>query len=660
MSHRFHSAHHLRLATCIAIMIVLGGLMLVPQRYVLAATLSVTTTVDELNSDGDCSLREAIRAANLNSAVDMCPAGGSTDTIVLSAATYTLALSGPDENNAATGDLDLSANMTIQGAASGTTILDGASLDRVLEVRSPATVTLTSLLILNGQPPAGQRGGGIFNAGTLTIANSTVRENKIDGGPGEDDAKGGGIANDGTLTLTNVTVAGNRAGSPEQGECDIGSGFGGGIYNNGTLIATDSQLSGNTAVVQDECGNIGFAGGLYNDSGRSATLTRVAVRNNGVTTSGYGGGIANFGEMSLTDVMIEHNGVSGGYGGGYGGGISNGSTGTLHLIRTTVSENGTGGRTGGDGGGIGNQGTLSISDSTISDNNAEGGITSGGGGGIATSGTLTMTRTRVTGNIAGGGYMAGGGFGGGIANAGSASITRSAIWNNTAKGGAEESVEGGRGGGIATNGDLTLTNSTVSGNTAEASINTDDTNTVDGGEGGGIWNSDALTLANSTIANNVAGSGFDEGSGGGVLTTGLATIRNTILAGNTAAGQGIDCAGSIGSQGYNLIGSSAGCTITGVTTGNLLGSAAGLGPLQDNGGGTETHALQPGSPALDAAHPQAPGSGGAACDAIDQRGVSRPQDGDASGSARCDMGAYERQPAASQITRRGYFPLALR
>ena len=78
-------------------------------------TFTVNTTDDELNSDGDCSLREAIQAANTDSAVDACPAGSGGDTITLPAGTYTLAIAGMGEDNNATGDLDILNNVTING-----------------------------------------------------------------------------------------------------------------------------------------------------------------------------------------------------------------------------------------------------------------------------------------------------------------------------------------------------------------------------------------------------------------------------------------------------------------------------------------------------------------------------------------------------------------
>ena len=75
---------------------------------------------------------------------------------------------------------------------------------------------------------------------------------------------------------------------------------------------------------------------------------------------------------------------------------------------------------------------------------------------------------------------------------------------------------------------------------------------------------------------------------------------------------------------------------------DITGQDPKLGPLTNNGGPTETRALLHGSPAIDAGNPATPGSGGNACEATDQRGVARPQDGDADGVATCDIGAFER------------------
>jgi len=128
-----------------------GVLLTNPAR---AATIAVTTTDDELDADGDCSLREAIRAANLDVPVDACPAGAGADEVVVPAGTYTLAIAGIAEDGGLTGDLDVTADLTITGAGAGTTIIDGGGLDRVFHVDPRGdriAVTLRGVTIQNGR-----------------------------------------------------------------------------------------------------------------------------------------------------------------------------------------------------------------------------------------------------------------------------------------------------------------------------------------------------------------------------------------------------------------------------------------------------------------------------------------------------------------------------
>ena len=108
---------------------------------------------------------------------------------------------------------------------------------------------------------------------------------------------------------------------------------------------------------------------------------------------------------------------------------------------------------------------------------------------------------------------------------------------------------------------------------------------------------------------------------------GTADWSNTIIAGNTAP-TGPDCNRFATSLGHNLIGTSDGCGFT-PAAGDLVNANPLLGPLQDNGGPTKTHALLEGSPAIDAGD-------NASCPATDQRGVARLQ------RAACDIGSYER------------------
>jgi hypothetical protein len=129
-------------------------------------------------------------------------------------------------------------------------------------------------------------------------------------------------------------------------------------------------------------------------------------------------------------------------------------------------------------------------------------------------------------------------------------------------------------------------------------------------------------------------------------------LHNSIIAGNSnVGGSAPDCSGTITSQGYNLIASISGCVIAGTTTGNLLGQPSGLGPLQNNGGPTLTHALLMGSFAIDAGDPTG------CARATDQRGFFRLVDGNGDGVAWCDIGAFEYASFLFVPTSMSYLPL---
>ena len=133
-----------------------------------------------------------------------------------------------------------------------------------------------------------------------------------------------------------------------------------------------------------------------------------------------------------------------------------------------------------------------------------------------------------------------------------------------------------------------------------------------------------MSLSSSTVSHNQAA------DGGGIYSHGPVNLLNTIVASQPAGG---DCGGTGMriSQGHNL--DSDGTCIIGGAIGDITDPDPLLGPLQDNGGPTETHALLPGSPAIDAGDD-------ATCPVADQRGVPRPpeKDGD---TTSCDIGAYE-------------------
>jgi hypothetical protein len=175
-------------------------------------------------------------------------------------------------------------------------------------------------------------------------------------------------------------------------------------------------------------------------------------------------------------------------------------------------------------------------------------------------------------------------------------------------------------GGIENDGTLTLVNVTLSGNTAVT-------------DGGGLYNLATATLGNVTIAANGAE------RGGGAFMPGDTTFTNTIVA-DSSSGGSCSNGGTLTSVGSNLD-SDATCSFTG--PGDLSGVAAGLGSLADNGGPTQTHTLLPGSPAIDAGRSCPP-------PVTDQRGTSRPLDGNGDGTAVCDIGAVEVEFQAATTT----------
>lgn len=253
-------------------------------------------------------------------------------------------------------------------------------------------------------------------------------------------------------------------------------------------------------------------------------------------------------------------------------------------------------------------------------------FTDTGGGGIANAGHLTLRRVAVTGNSAG--------YGGGVFNVPDShlDLVESTVSRNAA----------GEAGGIRFDDSGTVTNSTIADNRV---TNPGDRPGSLGGYGGGIdiRGLGVVQILNSTITRN---SSIDGGGGINIapayldslpapipdivdLPLGRMTLRNSVVAGNTVDGAAADCEkafATISSQGHNIDGDGS-CRLS--AAGDLPSRDPLVGPLANHGGPTDTVALLPGSPALDAAE---------GCPATDQRGVTRPQ------GAACDIGAYEHTP----------------
>ena len=248
--------------------------------------------------------------------------------------------------------------------------------------------------------------------------------------------------------------------------------------------------------------------------------------------------------------------------------------------------------------------TVTISELTIRNGIRTSNLVGGSahGGGIHNSGNLTLLRCEIRDNQATGANNFNGnggiGRGGGIYNGASATliVDHCTIADNDVKGGAGSSSSGtgahGYGAGIYNDGVLTIRSSTISGNVALGGSGS----TAGRGLGGGLYTDDSPptnpVLISSTVCNNSAS------TGGGLNTFNLACrVRSSILAANSATVIGPDCWGPIDSENYNLIENTSGCTINGETTHNQINKESYLGPLQNNGGPTRTHALTVDSPA---------------------------------------------------------------
>ncbi len=605
-----------------------------------ADTYVVNSTVDAVDvtigngacatAAGTCSLRAAIQEAN---------AHGGADVVTLPAGLFLLSLLGPSEMAGATGDLNVTDTLEIDGAGRDATIIDGLGADRIIAstasgltlrdmtlrhgvatqagalslapfgsttierirftgnqalvagvlVQGSGSLTITDSVFDANSAAAAAGGVSFEGSGTLTVTNSTFTGNVAGQGIG------GAIASDidGAVTLTNCTFSSNFAGS-----------LGGAIEANGPSVFT---LDGCTF---DE--NLAGTGGAFFYQGgvgpSSVTVTNTKARSNfgtstgggfleaqtirvsgsefsdNVSLTGSGGGLHLMAstEASVEATALRRNTV----GDGLGGGLGAASGGAVTLTDVEASDN-----AGGMGGGV-----YVIAASAVLArvrllrNEATG--TSGTGGGAALFGATTVGDSTVDGNIAvvaGGLYLAGP----------TSDVTSSTVSGNRAVG---------FGGGAFLAGTATVTNVTFSGNAAVAF-------------GGGVYVEGTVTMRNVTLADNTAPMGSAVRQEVGVVT--LASSIVTGAAGNHCFG--------VTSGGFNLD-SDGTCGLTGAN--DRSGIDPQLGPLADNGGPTLTYLPAATSPAVDAADPSG-------CPATDQRGQTRPTDGNGDGTAVCDIGAVE-------------------
>ncbi|NEX17210.1 MAG: hypothetical protein C1943_11395 [Halochromatium sp.] len=326
-------------------------------------SFQVTKAVDTADGscDSDCSLREALMAANRSPGYDL---------VQIPAGLYALTLNGPADQADDYQDLEITEPVHLQGAGATATLLDGGGWTRLLEVRAGVSGhgALVTDLKLSGGFSA--YGGAVFNSGLLELKRVTLTENT--------GFNGGAILNRGTLILKNSELRNNDA-IPDAGP----TGYGGGAWNEGTgtLTVDGSLISGNGAH------NSG--GGLYS----AGTLTIIASEISDNMAGAAGGGLYNVGSLELRTTELLRNAAND------GGAVASQEGGQASFRDCTIANNSATGLDLGGGGGLFNYaGTMTLDGCTLRNNIAFG----EGGGAIETNGPLTLRNSILENNRANG------------------------------------------------------------------------------------------------------------------------------------------------------------------------------------------------------------------------------------------------------------------
>lgn len=699
--------------------------LLVPGVLLLATSVGADTfTVDNAGDapgdcgvPGQCTLRAAFGAAAAN---------GVDDLIKLSQGTTYILSNGVSPGLDATGnviEIAVFDAFDTEVASPFDTAIDAAGLARHFIVRSGATLEVRGVTLRGGAQPNTDLGGAIAvdNGGAVVLTDVIVAGNVAGFGGGlfaqqgttatldrtlisgnqvtNGSAQGGGIYNAGTLTLVDSTVAGNT-GSPGASPTNLIEGggiyntslgsvsmtrggvvqhtvasLGGGIYTEGTGPGGDQLTLVDVSIHGNHTGNAG--GGLHSEAGAgSALLDGVSLISN--TAVGDGGGIRNeSSDMVITNALIQANSSTS----LRGGGVSH-SNGMLTISSSQFLDNtalDTNTSTPGLGGGLSillgapsvsvsgslfdnnssrreggairaGAGSLTVVASTFTNNRVtDQGANDGNGGAIfATGATLVVEQSDLRNNDAptrGAGIMVqnspgavrivdtnisdnhvgalpgdldngdGGGLYVGTGNA-SVTIVRSTLAGNTTRD---------EGGALATNGSVQIVNSTISGNSAND-------------RGGAV-----VVQSGSLGATNVTFAGNSASIDGEVFLGANISLFNSILEHDTTDGVNVCVNSLVASSDYNMIESGPGenCNAMGANNFTIPEGLIDLDPnLQYNGGpyGLHTHALANTSSGIDAADPTLCDTGSDTD--LDNRSAPR------SVGVACDMGAFETGAAA--------------
>jgi CSLREA domain-containing protein len=266
------------------------ALLLVAAPTAHAAVFRVTKVAD--TADGacnhDCSLREAVLAANAAPGPDVVLLGSGV-------VAYTLTRAGDGEDQGATGDLDILDDLAIAGENPMSSAIDGGTLDRVLDVHAGASLEVVGVWIRNGLTDH-EPGGGIRVAGELTLTNSIVNASAAP------DDFGGGVHGEGessAIRLVRSSISGNRAAS------------GGGISSEGVIDLINSTVVDNFAVA-------GSGGGLYASSKSHGTVSNSTFAHNDASEKGGGVFVGSEPFISVTHPVFKNSIIAANGGGIHG------------------------------------------------------------------------------------------------------------------------------------------------------------------------------------------------------------------------------------------------------------------------------------------------------------------------------------------------------
>lgn len=529
----------------------------------LLAVFTVDTLLDDATggTDGLVSLREAIIAAETNSAFGDATAGDAGgDSIVFDAS-----LDGLTIDISANGQFDLTDDLMIGDLGSFVTI-DANGASRIFNINSAETMTFRNFGITDGSTNG--IGGGIFftGGGTLSLNEVILSNNSATMG-------GGGLHND----QSSVSIEDSRF------EMNTAGGFngrGGAIDSNGgSVTVTGSVLTGNSA-------NLAGGGIAVTDTVVSIVDTEILGN---MAIVGNGGGVAGFGTPDITvEAVTADSNTANGNGGAFW--MTSAGRLTIKNASALTSNTASGPAVDNGGGAIFNSGAIvRILDSQVSSNQADG--TSGSGGGVLTlGGILNIRRSNIFSNQAaafGGGIEVGGGF---------ARLEASTLGgaNSSDANFAGLNSSFGDGGGLHVSGGAGTTVEIVGSNVSR---------NVALRDGGGLWNQADATLVinNMSFINNNVANGDTNGGGAVFNNGGIVVVENSTLTLNDALGSS-SLGGAIQSSGgvVAITGSSinlnesrragGGISITGgaltIDGGSVTGNRAGvITPAPGNGGG---------------------------------------------------------------------------